>query len=113
MNIIHRIGVEAEDRALQLLQAKGLKLVARNWHCRGGELDLIMRDGEQWVFVEVRHRTSSQFGGALDSITSSKCRKLHHAATVYLNQHNIDAPCRFDAVVSDGGQSPVWLKNII
>ena len=113
MKLTHPSGVEAEDKALQLLLRAGLKLVARNWHCRGGELDLIMRDGGQLVFVEVRHRVNDHFGGALGSITASKCRKLQHAASVYLAQHGIDAPCRFDAVVSDGDSEPVWLKNIL
>lgn len=113
MKLTHPVGTEAEERALQLLLNNGLKLVERNWHCRGGELDLIMRDGEQWIFVEVRHRSSEKFGGALGSITADKCRKLQHAATVYLNQHRIDAPCRFDAVISNKNQVPTWLKNII
>ena len=113
MKLTHRGGVAAEDKALQLLLQAGLKLVARNWHCRGGELDLIMRDGEQWVFVEVRHRATDRFGGALNNITADKCRKLQHAAAVYLTQQGIDAPCRFDAVVSDGEAAPVWLKNIL
>ncbi|SUX54328.1 YraN family protein [Chromobacterium vaccinii] len=110
---MNQAGRDAEDRALALLQARGLKLVARNWHCRGGELDLIMRDGDALVFVEVRHRGGSRFGGAADSITAAKQRKLMLAAEVYLSSHNLDSPCRFDAVVSVGGAEPQWLKNVI
>ncbi|OHX12526.1 YraN family protein [Chromobacterium sphagni] len=109
---MNQAGREAEDRALALLEARGLKLVARNWHCRGGEIDLIMRDGGCWVFIEVRHRGGSRFGSAADSITQAKQRKLLLAAEVYLASHNIDAPCRFDAVVSVGGDPPQWLTNI-
>ena len=87
--------------------------MGRNWRCRGGELDLIMRDGAAWVFVEVRQRAGSAFGGAGASITADKCRKLQHAATVYLSKHGIDAPCRFDAVLFEGNAPPRWLKNII
>ncbi|WP_047238723.1 YraN family protein [Chromobacterium subtsugae] len=109
---MNQAGREAEDRALALLQAQGLKLVARNWHCRGGEIDLIMREGACLVFIEVRHRGGSRFGSAADSITQAKQRKLLLAAEVYLASHKIDAPCRFDAVVSVGGAKPQWLKNI-
>ncbi|OWY38201.1 YraN family protein [Xenophilus sp. AP218F] len=109
---MNQAGREAEDRALALLQGQGLKLVARNWHCRGGELDLIMREGATLVFVEVRHRAASRFGSAADSITAAKLRKLQLAAEVYLARHGIDAPCRFDAVVSVGDAPPQWLKNI-
>ncbi|AXE34878.1 YraN family protein [Chromobacterium phragmitis] len=110
---MNQTGRDAEDRALALLEARGLKLVARNWHCRGGEIDLIMRDGAALVFVEVRHRGGSRYGGAADSITASKQRKLLLAAEVYLSSHHIDSPCRFDAVVSVGGDAPQWLKNVI
>ncbi|WP_293765923.1 YraN family protein [uncultured Aquitalea sp.] len=103
----------AEDRALAFLQARGLKLVERNWHCRGGELDLVMRDGPVWVFVEVRHRASARFGDAAASITPAKQRKLLHAAQVYLSERRVDAPCRFDAVLTVGESEPEWLKNIL
>ncbi|UTH76361.1 YraN family protein [Chromobacterium sp. IIBBL 290-4] len=109
---MNQAGRDAEDRALALLEAAGLKLVARNWHCRGGEIDLIMRDGAYWVFIEVRHRGGSRFGSAADSITASKQRKLLLAAEVYLAGKGIDAPCRFDAVVSVGDARPQWLKNV-
>ncbi|MGC0151472.1 YraN family protein [Chromobacterium vaccinii] len=109
---MNQTGRDAEDRALALLEAAGLRLVARNWRCRGGEIDLIMRDGASLVFVEVRHRGGSRFGGAADSITAAKQRKLMLAAEVYLSSHHLDLPCRFDAVVSVGGAAPQWLKNV-
>ncbi|HJV06820.1 MAG TPA: YraN family protein [Chromobacteriaceae bacterium] len=105
-------GQLAEDRALLFLQRQGLQLVERNWHCRGGELDLVMREGGSWIFVEVRHRADNRFGGAAESITPAKQKKLMHAAEVYLASKAIQAPCRFDAVLTVGNQPPVWLKNI-
>lgn len=105
-------GQLAEDRALLFLQQQGLQLVERNWHCRGGELDLVMREGGSWIFVEVRHRADNRFGGAAESITPAKQKKLMHAAEVYLASKAIQAPCRFDAVLTVGNQPPVWLKNI-
>lgn len=102
----------AEDKALAWLLQRGLTLVERNWSCRGGEIDLIMRDGRYWVFIEVRHRASAAFGGAAASIGAAKQRKLMLAAEVYLSQKGIDAPCRFDAVLTVGEAEPQWLQNI-
>ena len=101
-----------ENRACEYLQAQGLTLVTRNWSCRQGELDLIMREGKSWVFVEVRARSASRFGGAAASITPAKQQKLQLAANLYLSQHRIDAPCRFDAILFDGDSEPQWLRNI-
>jgi putative endonuclease len=107
-------GPDAENRALAFLQRHGLRLVERNWRCRGGELDLVMRDGDDWVFVEVRHRSSESFGGAAASITPAKCRRLTLAATLYLQSRGLDqAGCRFDAVLSRGDGTLTWLKNIL
>ena len=90
-------GNEAEDKARQWLQQQGLTFCSSNWHCRLGEIDLIMKDGDTWVFVEVRYRKSRQFGGALASVTPTKQRKLMAAAGIWLSrqpQKNIH--CRFD-----------------
>lgn len=108
-----RVGQAAEEQACAFLKQQGLVLVERNWRCKAGELDLIMRDGAVWVFVEVRKRASAAFGGAAASIGWDKRRKLQHAASLYLSMRRIDAPCRFDAVLFEGGSPPRWLKNII
>ena len=105
-------GAREEALALQFLESQGLSLVDRNVRARGGELDLVMRDGAYWVFVEVRARQSAHFGGAAASIGSAKQHKLHTAANLYLSSKRIDAPCRFDAVLFDGSEQARWLKNI-
>ena len=107
-----RAGDAAEQAALDYLQRAGLTLVERNFSCKGGEIDLIMRDGAGLVFVEVRSRSSAQFGGALASITPAKVKKLQHAAQVYLAQFKVSPACRFDAVLSEAGKIE-WIKNII
>jgi len=99
----------AEDAALVYLQQQGLQLVQRNFLCKGGELDLIMRDGHSLVFVEVRQRSSASFGGALASITPAKQRRMVLAAQVFLQQQRTVPACRFDAVAIEGD----WLKNIL
>jgi putative endonuclease len=63
------VGQAAESRAEAFLKTQGLTLVARNWRCRFGEIDLVMQDGSTLVFVEVRLRSRSDFGGAAASVT--------------------------------------------
>ena len=79
-------------------------LVRRNYRCRRGEIDLVMRDIDTLVFVEVRRRTSLAFGGGLDSIDARKRARLVAAAEHYLMMNRIgdESPCRFDVVAIDG-----------
>lgn len=88
----------AEDLAAHHLESHGLRVLKRNFRVRGGEIDLICRDGRTLVFVEVRLRSSQAFGGAAASITATKRRRLILAARVYL-QRTPDVPCRFDCVL--------------
>lgn len=100
MNLrLHR-GAQGEQLALSYLEARGLRRVAQNVRCRGGELDLVMLDGATLVFVEVRSRQARGLVGALESITPAKQRRLWHCAQVFLAQHPEHAtrPCRFDVV---------------
>lgn len=94
-------GAAAEDLAGAYLAAQGLQPVARNYRCRFGEIDLIVRDAETLVFVEVRLRASQRFGGARASIDGAKQRKLIAAASHYLSQHDSARPCRFDVILLD------------
>jgi len=110
-------GAAAEALAAEFLEAKGLTIVARNYRCRGGEIDLIARDGETLIFVEVRLRSDSAFGGAAESITATKRRRLRFAAAHYLgrqSQMSREPPCRFDAILLaalDPGRIE-WLVDI-
>ncbi len=107
-----RSGDDAEQLALLYLQQAGLKLVQQNFLCKGGEIDLIMQDGRVLVFVEVRKRSSMQFGGAAASITPAKQRRMAHAAQVYLMSMKSQPSCRFDVIAIDGAEVN-WLKNVI
>lgn len=98
--------------------AQGLQLVAKNHHCRFGEIDLVMQDGQTLVFVEVRVRNSTKFGSAIDSVTASKQKKLIAAAQHFLSQHpkHRHQACRFDVVGihpshPEPSQRIDWLKN--
>ncbi|MBT9541350.1 YraN family protein [Thiobacillus sp.] len=105
------LGQTAEARAEAFLVKQGLAPVARNWRCRFGEIDLIMQDGATRVFVEVRLRSRSDFGGAAASVTLAKQRKLLAAARQYLSGLQTLPPCRFDVVALDGSSAPDWIKN--
>ena len=102
-------GVLAEEQAAQYLARHGLKILARNYRCRGGEIDLVCRDGNILVFVEVRLRTNRSFGGAAASITAAKQRRITLAANHYLAGKPLPA-CRFDAVLLDGTNID-WIRN--
>ena len=106
-------GEYAEQQALDFLRGQGLRLVARNFRARCGEIDLIMRDGECLVFVEVRKRTSAAFGGASGSITWGKQQKLIRTALLYMQQKRLhDHSARFDVVTFDGVPSKMnWIKQ--
>ena len=91
-------GTAAEGLALRYLEARGLTLVTRNFRCRTGELDLIMRDGQHLVFVEVRSRGHNRFGTPAESVTRRKQQRLLRAAAFYLQRQHLDLPCRFDVV---------------
>lgn len=105
-------GQAGEDNALQHLQQHGLILQERNFLCKGGEIDLVMKEHGTLVFVEVRKRAQSQFGSAADSVTASKQRRLITAAQVYLKRYKMPPACRFDVVAIDGTELK-WLKNAI
>jgi len=105
-------GASAEAAAETFLSGHGLRLLARNYRCRFGELDLIMRDGQTLVFVEVRYRRSHSFGGALASITAAKREKLLRTARHYMASRNEIPDCRFDAVLLSGDTLELqWIKN--
>ena len=105
-------GDQFEQQARAHLQRRGLKLVEANYRCRGGEIDLIMRDGATLVFVEVRQRSSASHGGAVASIHGDKKRRLVCAAQNYLLRFADPPPCRFDVVAVDGTALD-WLSNVI
>ena len=114
-------GLAAEKLAATFLADQGLKLLVQNYHCRFGEIDLIMQDGKSLVFVEVKLRASSQFGGAAASITRQKQQKLILTAQHYLQTYAgkiADPACRFDAILMHSKilkntdlQQIEWIRN--
>lgn len=94
-------GSDAEAIAARFLEGRGLAIVERNWRRRCGEIDIIARDGDTLVFVEVRLRKGGAFGGAAASITAAKQARIVAAAGLYLARLAHAPPCRFDAVLFD------------
>ena len=106
-------GDAAEDMALAYLQQRALTLLQHNFLCKGGEIDLVMQTvAGTLVFVEVRRRAASSFGGAAVSITRSKQKRLIVAAKIYLQRYRHPPACRFDVVAIDGAVI-TWLQNAI
>ncbi|RPH46867.1 MAG: YraN family protein [Burkholderiales bacterium] len=108
-----REGFDAEARAEAYLGERGLVTIERNVRFRGGEIDLVMRDGSNWVFVEVRSRRDARFGGAAASVDRRKQQRLALAAQLYLlrrfGQRGWPA-CRFDVVAFEAGE-PRWIRG--
>ena len=109
------IGDEAEALACDYLSKRGLNLLTRNYRCRGGEIDLIMQDGDSLVFIEVRYRKHTGYGRAAETVTAYKQRRLIHCARVYMQQHHAwNVPARFDVVSIEGQPAQLkisWISN--
>lgn len=106
-------GLDFEARAEGWLARHGLAPVERNVRFRGGEIDLVMRDGAQWVFVEVRARRDARFGGAAASVDRRKQRRIALAAQLYLLRRfgqRAWPACRFDVVAFEGDELR-WIRD--
>lgn len=108
-----RAGAAAEDAAERHLRAAGCVVLARNARYPQGELDLVVREREVVVFVEVRLRTSERFGGALASVDVFKRKRLARAAQRWLAEHHGERwpACRFDVVTIDGSGTIDWIRD--
>jgi putative endonuclease len=105
-------GEQAEQQACDFLISQGLTLIERNFRSPYGELDLIMKDGETLVIIEVRYRKNTKFGSALESVTSSKQAKISATTEIYLNTLESEIPrMRFDVMGILGDGELQWVKN--
>ncbi len=109
-------GNEAEALAIDYLKKQGLKLLCRQYRCKMGEIDIIMREGNEIVFVEVRSLAKPHYYEPFESITPAKQRKLILTATFYLNRHDFaqNLPARFDVIsITDTQLKPkiTWIPN--
>jgi len=93
------LGKTGEDLACGELERRGYAIIARRYRSRGGEIDIVARDGDTIVFVEVKARENRAFGEAAEAVTGGKQRKIVQLAVDYLMRHRLaNRPCRFDVV---------------
>jgi len=111
-------GKVAEEIACSHLKQNGLKLIDKNFYSRYGEVDLIMQDQDTLVFIEVRYRKNLDYGGALESVTPAKQKKIQTTALYYMQKKGSEHNSRFDVVALTGNDinnqnklSIEWIKN--
>ena len=101
------LGKLGENLACAALKQRGYAIIARRYRTKLGEIDIVARDGDTTVFVEVKLRTGSGFGGGAMAVNAAKQRKVALMAMDYLVRHRLeDRPCRFDVVAIDADASP-------
>lgn len=119
-NTSNKQGQIAEQLAKQFLQTEGLLFIEQNFHSRWGELDLVMKEQDVLVFIEVKYRKNNLFGGAISAVSTSKQQKIIKTAAIYLQQHGLNeynTAYRFDVVAIEGNTNTIaksqinWLKN--
>ncbi|WP_440906026.1 YraN family protein [Catenovulum sp. SX2] len=110
-----QIGEQYEQAAANLLAKQGIICIARNFNCKMGEIDLICRDNNCFVFVEVRFRQQNNYGSAAATVSYAKQRKVQKAAMFFLKQQGLNihhTEMRFDVVSFDFDVSqPNWIKS--
>lgn len=104
-------GEKSEQQACDFLLKQGLQLIEKNFHSQYGEIDLIMRDIETLVIVEVRFRKSNKYGGALESISRKKQSRIISTTQYYLSTHKVKSPIRFDVIAMSNNTDIHWIKN--
>lgn len=114
MSTSKELGDDAEQRAKAFLLAEGLVFIEQNFRVKVGEIDLIFKQENQWVFVEVKYRSNAEHGLAAEYFTSSKRSKMNRAIMCYLQQHNLNlhhTNLRLDVVAIDDTKL-TWLKSV-
>ena len=106
------VGREGEALAANYLQQKGYEIVDRNWRYGPKEIDIVARDGDTMVFVEVKTRSTLAFELPQEAVTKKKMKNLVEAADAYLIQHNIDLESRFDIVAVLNGNPPKVIEHL-
>lgn len=106
------VGMCAEERAAVFLRARGMQILARNYRCRQGEIDLIARDGRYLVFVEVKYRSSSRCADPLSAVNRAKQRKICRVADYFRFTQKVpdDVPVRYD-VIGILGEKTAWIPD--
>jgi putative endonuclease len=105
-------GAEGEERACAYLRGRGLAILERNFRCRVGEIDIVAREGDSVVFVEVKERGDPSHGAAVEAVTPSKRRRVIRAAQLWAARHGAsESDVRFDVVGIDWGPEGPVLRH--
>jgi len=104
-------GQAGESLAMNFLREQGLSFIEANVKYKFGEIDLVMKEGKKWIFVEVKYRSTKHYGGAINALTLAQTKRLKRAAEHYIQLNKIDAICRFDLIAIDADQVQ-WLTNV-
>lgn len=108
-------GNAGENQAIAFLEQQNLKLVERNFNCNMGEIDIVMRDNEHWVFVEVKYRRNEAFASVVEQITPAQCQRVRRSAQFYLLSRQLDEHqtfIRFDVVaICEQPEQLYWLPD--
>ncbi|WP_434311698.1 YraN family protein [Hominifimenecus sp. rT4P-3] len=107
------VGGRFEEQAAAYLQEQGIQILERNFRCRIGEIDLVAKEGEYFLFVEVKYRGSSRFGRPEEAVNPRKQKKICQVAQAYLQRHGLpeETYCRFDVVAVDGRGQLTYFRN--
>jgi len=101
----HQLGKESEQLAVDYLQKEGYKILQRNYRIRGGEIDIVAKDNNTLVFIEVKSRTTTRYGHAIQSLTRQQQMRISKSALSYMHQHQLnDQSARFDVVAIQKNQ---------
>jgi len=107
-------GRTAEEGAVRwLVERRGYRIVERNARTRAGEIDLVALDGEILCFVEIKARSTGEYGPAVEAVGPGKQRRLGRAAALWLAIHPADAPCRFDVLGLDADPEGGWRYTLL
>ncbi len=108
-NLRKELGLSGEDQAAAYLEKQGLAVIERHFQTRWGEIDLICRHRDNWIFVEVKARTRAARPSALDAVNTTKRKKLVNAALMYMKKHRLEGEnMRFDVISIEAGRIE-WL----
>lgn len=100
-----RLGPDGEAKVAEFVEARGWKVLERNWRCRYGEMDLVAEDGRTLVFIEVKARSSRRRGSPEEAVNQAKQARLSRIAGEYLAAHGaLERTCRFDVVAVEDGE---------
>jgi len=103
----HQLGQDSENFAVEFLQKNGYTIIQRNYRIRGGEIDIIAKENDTLVFIEVKSRTSTRYGHAIESLSHQQQKRLYKTAITYLHEHKMkNQRARFDVVAIQKNQYP-------